>query len=581
MSRPPFQKLFDNGHMVLLKDLPKDVQEKFINKPVQHHLCWRVVYNPKSTSTPVRPVMDASTKTPGGRCLNDLVVKGRISSLNLVRMVLRFAIGKHAVAGDLSQFYNSIKLQEEFYNLQRFLFRQNLGVNEEVLEGIIITLMYGVKSVSAQSEEAMLRLATDFEKQFPALAKLLREGRYVDDMGESKALKAEIKQLIKDAEQVFAEVGITCKAWSEDGKKPDEKAAGDLPYIGVGGLHWYPEVDVVAVPIPVLHFGQVKRGRLAPNVEIFKGTFGDLENFVPKKLTLRQVVSKVASVFDIRGLLAPVIGSLRLDTRRTCKLVLGWDDPMPEFMRTKWIKNFWCLEELRGLGFKRAIMPETAANTRARAIVLVDAALEMLMMAIYIGFELLGGGWSCQLLISRSALADSNSTIPKNELQALCSGSNLGWTVVKSLDDWVVSKITCSDSTIALHWTMAEMKPLSMFHKNRVIKIKRNTNMEDLFHVRTDCNAADVGTRPDNISPRDVMPDSVFHQGYEWMRMDVSDAEEAGYITQASKLRLKPEEQSDYQQGLMYEKYPEVLTRGHVQGNSREGGQDEGKSFCG
>ena len=49
------------------------------------------------------------------------------------------------------------------------------------------------------------------------------------------------------------------------------------------------------------------------------------------------------------------------------------------------------------------------------------------------------------------------------------------------------------------------------------------------------------------------------------MRMDVSDAEEAGYITQASKLRLKPEEESDYQQGLMYEKYPEVLTRGHVE----------------
>ena len=301
------------------------------------------------------------------------------------------------------------------------------GVDGEVLEGIIVTLMYGIKSVSAQSEEAMLRLAKDFEKQFPALSKLLREGRYVDDMGESKSLKTEIEQLIKDAEQVFAEVGITCKAWSVDGKKPDEKAAGDLPYIGVGGLHWYPEVDVVAVPIPVLHFGQVKRGRLAPNVEIFKGTFADLEKFVPKKLSLRQVVSKVASVFDIRGLLAPVIGSLRLDTRKTCKLVIGWDDPMPEFMRTKWIKNFWCLEELRGLGFKRAIMPETAANSRARAIVLVDAALEMLMMAVYVCFELLGGGWSCQLLISRAALAEQIQTPPDQGMSSKLSILDLTW----------------------------------------------------------------------------------------------------------------------------------------------------------
>ena len=71
-----------------------------------------------------------------------------------------------------------------------------------VLEAIIITLMYGVKSVSAQSEEAMLRLAKDFEKKFPALAKLLRVGRYVDNMGDSKAMREEITQLIKDAEEV-------------------------------------------------------------------------------------------------------------------------------------------------------------------------------------------------------------------------------------------------------------------------------------------------------------------------------------------------------------------------------------------
>ena len=109
------------------------------------------------------------------------MVKGRVSSLNLVRMVLRFAIGKHAVAGDLSQFYNSLKLRKDFYNLQRFLYRENLDINEEVLEGVIITLIYGVKCVSAQSEEAMLRLATEFEDKFPALAKLLRDGRYGDD----------------------------------------------------------------------------------------------------------------------------------------------------------------------------------------------------------------------------------------------------------------------------------------------------------------------------------------------------------------------------------------------------------------
>ena len=67
-----FQKLFDNGHMVYFKDLPEETKEMFIHKDVQHYMCWRLVNNPKSVSTPVRPVMDASTKTPQGRSLSVL-----------------------------------------------------------------------------------------------------------------------------------------------------------------------------------------------------------------------------------------------------------------------------------------------------------------------------------------------------------------------------------------------------------------------------------------------------------------------------------------------------------------------------
>ena len=59
------------------------------------------------------------------------------------------------------------------------------------------------------------------------------------------------------------------------------------------------------------------RGRLDTNAELFNGTFQDLKRFVPRDLTLRQVVSKVASVFDLRGLLAPVLGSMRQDTKKT------------------------------------------------------------------------------------------------------------------------------------------------------------------------------------------------------------------------------------------------------------------------
>ena len=84
------------------------------------------------------------------------MAKGRVESLNLVRLVLQFVMGKHAVTGDLSQFYNSLKLREDFFNLQPFMWRINLGYIEETLQAVIVTLMYGVKIVSAQSEEALM-----------------------------------------------------------------------------------------------------------------------------------------------------------------------------------------------------------------------------------------------------------------------------------------------------------------------------------------------------------------------------------------------------------------------------------------
>ena len=47
----------------------------------------------------------------------------------------------------------------------------------------------------------------------------------------------------------------------------------------------------------------------------------------------------------------------------------------------------------------------------------------------------------------------------------------------------------------------------------------------------------------------------------------MDEADEAGYTTLPSKLRLKdlePEDESDYQKRLLFDPVPEILTRGHL-----------------
>ena len=131
-----FQKLFKTGDTRFIEQLSEEEKAKFLYKEVQYFIPWRVIFQDSAT-TAVRPVLDASTSTPrrddgtGGRCLNDLVAKEKLETLNLLRLAIRFVIGLFAMTGDLSQFYYSCALIALQWNLQRFLWRENLDPEGE------------------------------------------------------------------------------------------------------------------------------------------------------------------------------------------------------------------------------------------------------------------------------------------------------------------------------------------------------------------------------------------------------------------------------------------------------------------
>ena len=108
---------------------------------------------------------------------------------------------------------------------------------------------------------------------------------------------------------------------------------------------------------------------------------------------------------------------------------------MSDDIRSKWMENFWKVEQLKGIKFTRARMPLDAVDNQMRMITLVDAAMGMIMVGTWVGFKRKDNSWSCQHLIGRPLLAKEDSTIPKNELQGLTAGSNLQWIVRQALQD--------------------------------------------------------------------------------------------------------------------------------------------------
>ena len=279
----------------------------------------------------------------------------------------------------------------------------------------------------------------------------------------------------------------------------------------------------------------------------------DMNKFVPKDLTRRMVFSKKASFFDLLGKFVPIDMGLKLGLRKAVELSQGWDDPLPPEVRSNWVKNFWRMERLRGIKFKRARMPMDAVSTKMDIIVGGDAADETKVTAAWGRFRLKNGKFSSQNLIGRGLLA--NSTIPKNELEALTMSSNLCWILRQALEKWISGYIVIGDSTISLCWVTSEKKRLSLFHRNRTVQIRRGVELENLYHVISEANPTDIATRPDLVKDEDVGPDSIWEKGLPWMNGEISDAFKAGILTPASELRLNEEEEKTFAKELLLKKH--------------------------
>ena len=134
------------------------------NNKIQNFIPWRAVWKESSISTPCRVVFDASQATSSGFSLNDILAKGRNNMNKLVEIVIRWYTHKFAFHTDVQKMYNSVKLQEEDWCLQRYILQENLDPTKIPEEKIIKTLTYGVKSSGNQAEYG-LRETTRLSKE--------------------------------------------------------------------------------------------------------------------------------------------------------------------------------------------------------------------------------------------------------------------------------------------------------------------------------------------------------------------------------------------------------------------------------
>ena len=549
--RPQLQashaKLADRGYVCKLDDLP--LAEKKLAAEAGYFLPWRHVHS-GSLSTPCRLVFDASARTKSGYSLNCTLAKGSNQLATLLHLLIKFRIGGAAFTADVSMAYNAILIEPEYYKYQKYLWNETLSPGGEVLIMVILTLIYGVRPSGNLTIEGFRKTAEvaalDETLNASGGPECLRDRMYLDD-----TLAAYLATVLRDAaaasfEKTLDTSQMAVKAITKSGFRPDEKVSTDGIHVSVVGYLWDPFLDVLKLDIKPLYFGKAKRGKLPSPVQ------GEVEPELRKHFTRRNLAGKVAGIFDPLGLAVPVTAKLKIDLSIIVRETASWDEPVNEKFLPIWLQNLNTIQDLAKIAVPRSVISLAfEVGQDVELIISTDASQLIAVAAVYVRWREPGGQYSCQLIAARSKLI-SKLTIPRAELRACAMGACLGEVVRKNCGNLVSRMIYVSDSTVALSWIQCDQRPLQVGVRNQVIQIRRFSDPAAWFHVPTDSNPADIGTRSPTVE--EIAADSEWHRGKPWMRgnfdaMPIKPVTDIT-LTPKDKVEIKSEVRASDVQGI-------------------------------
>ena len=174
------------------------------------------------------------------------------------------------------------------------------------------------------------------------------------------------------------------------------------------------------------------------------------------------------------------------------------------------------MEMLGSLKYSRVVIPENAADLNVELISAGDASSKMTCAACYVRYRLKDGSHSCQLVLGKTKIVPEGMTLPRAELCAAVLNVHIAEVVKRALKERVVDQILVGDSEIALHWMNSEVKQLKPWTRNKVIEVNRFSEPVDRYHISSDMNPADIGTRK-GARIEDVAPGSEWESGKTWI----------------------------------------------------------------
>jgi hypothetical protein len=513
--RASISDLQEKGFLKKLSDLPPEHQALIGDgQHFSHYMPWRIVSKKESTSTPIRPVVD-----PTMSGLNLCLAKGSNRLRKINDILIRARCKKYLWSSDISKLYNRLSLKPSSYTYQLFLYHSSLDPDVPPEIFVMVVCWYGVTSSANQSCYALEELARLLKDKYPLAYVVISNDTYVDDMLSGAHSEEERQDQIHQVSEVLKAGGFQTKFIIQSGQSCDEE------FLRILGYRWSVTQDFLSPGFTEVNFSKKRRGTKDP-LPFPVETPSDVSKLLESiDITRRMVISKIAEFFDPVGLWEAYKFQLKLASNVLNGL--GWDSALPKEAQDFWLSKFQELLQLPLLKINRYVFPPDVKVEKVCLICTSDAAANAGGGIVYAGIKLTDGSYSCKLLSSRSKLL--KESVPRNELEAIRVVAGLAYDIKHSLGDMVSDVIFVTDSVIALSWCHNLDKRLRLYCFNRVSEILRliQSIMPDLdslplYHCDGKINPADLVTKPNNLSPKDLTEDSLWVNGYDWMKLPTS-----------------------------------------------------------
>ena len=447
---------------------------------------WRVPHHGvrHPTKDKHRVVFDLKA-TYMGTSPNEHLLQGPDLTNSLLGTLLRFRLGEHAVTADIKEMFMQVRVPRAERDYFRFLWWMNGDTSKPLYECRMLSHPFGARSSPGCVNFALKKTAEDHgEKYGQAAAQVIQRNFYVDNLLKAMDDEAECIDLVKNVRLLCEAGGWRLNQWTSNNKR----ILASIPAS---------EIDASIAPL------DLNKDELPSERAL--GTFWSMEedsfffklSLKQKPITRRGLLSTVYGIYDILGLISPIIVTAKMLLQSLCKSKVGWDAPIGDEMSAQWSAWLEGLSRLEEFKIRRNIAPKSFGKIVSWQLHhFADASQFGYGTATYLRVVNEHGEVHCVLIMSRARVAPlKGSTIPRLELTAALIIAQLDHKLREELDLDLLPSVFWTDSTTVLKYLHNERARYHTFVANRVGLIRELTSVEAWRYVDTASNPADYASR--------------------------------------------------------------------------------------